>query len=161
MLVVVPRSQQESFLRMAHDQSGHQGVHRTLARLSEMAYWVGMAHDVTRYCRYCRRCQITKAPEALPAPLQPVVASHPWEMVAVDILKVPMSSRGNEYILVAQDYFSKWPFARAIQDQKANTIVQVLKDDIFHWLGPQRNSTQTRAETLRVESSVICVKPLG
>ena len=47
-----------------------------------------------------------------------------------------MSSRGNQYLLVAQDYFSKWPFARALPDQKADRIVQVLRDDIFSLVGP-------------------------
>lgn len=156
LLFIIPRSQQQSFLRMAHEQSGHQGVDRTLARLSEMAYWVGMARDVVRHCRYCRRCQFTKAPETMPAPLQPVIASQPWEMVAVDILKVPMSSRGNQYILVAQDYFSKWPFARAIQDQKADTIVQILKDDIFSLVGPPKklHSDQGRNFESRILSDL-------
>lgn len=131
LLFIIPMSQQASFLRMAHDQSGHQGVDRTLARLSKMTYWAGMAHDVICHCRYCRRCQITKAAETMPAPLQPVIDSQPREMVAVDILKVPISSRENQYILVAQDYFSKWPFAQAIQDQKADTTVKILKDEIF------------------------------
>ena len=105
LLFIIPMSQQASFLRMAHDQSGHQGIDRTLARLSEMTYWAGMAHDVIRHCRYCRRCQITKAAETMPAPLQPVIDSQSWELVAVDILKVPTSSRENQYILVAQDFF--------------------------------------------------------
>ncbi len=119
LLIVVPKSQQSKFLRIAHDESGHQGIDRTMARLSEVAYWVGQGRDVVRYCRYCQRCQITKSPERKPAPLQPVIATRPWELVAVDILKVPMSSKGNTYLLVAQDYFSKWPFARPLPDQKA------------------------------------------
>ena len=73
---------------------------------------------------------------AQPAPLQPVIASKPWELVAVDILKVPMSSSGNQYILVAQDYFSKWPFARAMPDQKADRIVKILRDEVFTLVGP-------------------------
>ena len=39
-----------------------------------------------------------------------------------DILKVSMSSRGNKYILVAQDYFSKWQFVRAMPDQKTDML---------------------------------------
>ena len=47
-----------------------------------------------------------------------------------------MSSHGNQYLLVAQDYFSKWPFVRALPDQKADTIVQTLRDEIFSLVGP-------------------------
>ena len=38
--------------------------------------------------------------------------------------------------MVAQDYFSKWPFARAIPDQKADRIVDILRDDLFTLVGP-------------------------
>ena len=102
-----------------------------MARLSEIAYWVGMAKDVGYYCNHYTTCQITKALGSQPAPLQTIVASRPWEMVAVDILKVPMSSRGNQYLLVIQDYFSKWPLAIPLLDQKGERIVQVLKDQVL------------------------------
>ena len=47
-----------------------------------------------------------------------------------------MSSRGNQYLLVIQDYFSKWPFAIPLPDQKAERIVQLLKDQVFTLVGP-------------------------
>jgi len=121
LLIVAPISLCKKFLYMAHDASGHQGTDKTLVRLSDFTYWVGMAKEVGNYCIWCTTCQMVKAPATPPAPLQPIVTSRPWEMVAVDILKVPMSSRGNNYLLVAQDYFSKWPFAIAFPDQKATT----------------------------------------
>ena len=102
-----------------------------MARLSEIDYWVGMAKDVGYYCNHYTTCQITKALASQPAPLQTIVASQPWEMVAVDILKVPMSSRGNQYLLVIQDYFSKLPLAIPLLDQKGERIVQVLKDQVL------------------------------
>ena len=57
-------------------------------------------------------------------------------MVAVDILKVLMSKRGNQYLLVIQDYLSKWPFAIPLTDQRAETIVRALKDQVFTLVGP-------------------------
>ena len=102
----------------------------------ENAYWVGMAKDVGRHCKHCVRCQVANAQVNKPAPLQPVIASRPWEMVAVDILKVPPSLQGNQYILVAQDYFSKWPFAWPMADQKAERIVRILRDHVFTVVGP-------------------------
>ena len=50
-------------------------------------------------------------------------------------MKVPPSKTGNKYIRIAQDYFSKWPFAQAaMPDQKATRTVQILKDDVFSFI---------------------------
>ena len=93
-----------------------------------------------------------------PAPLQPVIVSRPWELVAVDVLKVPMSLQGNEYMLVAQDYFSKWPFAVPMPDRKAERIVRILKDQVYTVVGPLKSYTQIKIETLKAMyiSSELC-----
>ena len=136
LLIVVPSSLHKLFLQLAHDDSGHQGVDRTMSKLSSMAYWIGMGRRVADHCKFCVKCQYCKSPAPKPAPLQPVLATRPWEMVAVDILKVPVSTNGNRYLLVAQDYFSKWPFAMAMPDQTAERIVKVLRDEVFTFVGP-------------------------
>ena len=123
LLFVVPTSLQKQFLRRNHDESGHQQADRTMARLSRRAYGIGMSKEISSYCNCCFICQQTKAPTSCPALLQPVVASRPWELVVVDILKAPMSHRGKQYMLVVQDYFSKWPFAIPLSDQRADTTV--------------------------------------
>ena len=138
LLIVAPNSLRRKFLHMAHNAAGHQGTDKTIARLSDFTYWVGIAKDAGHHCTHCVTCQMVKAPARPPAPLQPIVTSRPWEMVGVDILKVPMSSKGNQYLLVVQDYFSKWPFAMALPDQKAATIVKVLRDQVFTMVGPPR-----------------------
>ena len=121
---------------LTHDKSGHQGIDRTLSRLLDIACWVGISKSVVRHCTFCVKCQLSKAPPSKPAPLQPVIATRPWEMVAVDVPKVPTSAKGNQYLLVVQDYFSKWPFAQPMADQKAERIVQILRDNVFTVTGP-------------------------
>jgi len=135
LLPVAPTSLRRHLLKNAHDKAGHQGADRIMAWLSEAAYWVGMGKDVHHYCTHCVTCQHTKAVSTQPVPLHPVIASRPWELVAVDILKVPMSHQGNQYMLVVQDYFSKWPSVTPL-DQTAGKIMCALKDQVFTLVGP-------------------------
>ena len=127
LLIVVPKSQWKTFLNITHGDSGHQGVDRTMARLTEIAYWVGMGKDIVHHCTHCFKCQINKAPAQQPAPLQPVIASRSWELVAVDVLKVPMSARGNQYLLVVQDHFSNGPLPKRSQTKKLKELFRFSK----------------------------------
>ena len=77
LLIVVPYSLQNLFLKLAHDDSGHQGVDRTMSKLSDMVYWIGMGRKVADYCKFCVKCQYCKASAPKPVPLQPVIATRP------------------------------------------------------------------------------------
>ena len=47
-------------------------------------------------------------------------------MVAVDILTVPISTNGKKYLLVIEDYFTKWTTAIPLSNQSAATITSAL-----------------------------------
>ena len=71
------------------------------------------------------------------APLVSLPIGQPWEMIAVDVLQVPMSYQHNKYLLVVQDYFTKWAEAIPMLDQTAVHIMQELVK-IFSALGIPR-----------------------
>lgn len=54
------------------------------------------------------------------------LAQHPFQRVVADILKLPVTSKGNRYVLVVEDYFTKFVNLYAIAHQKAITIVECL-----------------------------------
>ena len=83
---------------------------------------MGMAQDVEHHCSECTICQQSKLPRPQPAPLINVPIGRPWQMIAVDILEVPLSSSNNRYLLVVQDYFTKWADATPLPDQTAARI---------------------------------------
>ena len=43
---------------------------------------------------------------------------------------MPITSRGNKYVVVFMDYFMKWVEAFAVPDQEASTIARLLVDNI-------------------------------
>ena len=112
----------------SHDvpAAGHQGREKTLERLRQQAYWVNMSQDVEKHCSECQTCQRSKLPRPTRAPLVSVPIGNPWQMVAVDILEVPVSCKGHRYLLVVQDYFTKWADATPLRNQTAATITQEL-----------------------------------
>jgi len=122
---VLPFSLRQSALSQSHDipTSGHQGIAKTLGRLQDGAYWVGMAQDVAKYCKQCTICQQAKLPGPTPAPLTNVPIGEPWKMLASDILEVPVSRHNNRYLLVVMDY---WAEAVPLQDQTAASISAVI-----------------------------------
>jgi len=53
---------------------------------------------------------------------------QPWQMVAVDILQVPLSTNNNKYLLVLQDHFTKWAEAYHFPNETAScTTIEMIK----------------------------------
>ena len=58
------------------------------------------------------------------------------ERVGVDVLgPFPVTDSGNRYVLVAMDYFTKWPEAYAVPDQSAATTAERLVEEMFARFG--------------------------
>ena len=87
---IVPTSLQEQFLFENHNSAaaGHQGPAKTLQRLSQEGYWVNMAKDVDLHCHGCLDCQKSKLPLPSKVPMVNMPVGQPWQMIAVDVLKV-------------------------------------------------------------------------
>ena len=125
---ILPPNLQKDALTRNHDAptAGHFGSEKTLERLRHDAFWINMAKDVAEYCRQCPTCQQSKLSMPQRAPLQNIPIGQPWQMIAVDILQVPLSSNNNRYLLVIQDYFTKWADAIPLPDQTASRITTEL-----------------------------------
>lgn len=137
--LIVPTSLVSEVLRQAHDSSsgGHLGINKTAAKVKSRFYWIGMLADVQQWCRKCDICASKKGPSSRnKGPLQTYNVGAPFERVAVDILgPLPVSSSGNKYVLVFADYFTKWPEAIPVPDQKAETVAEALITNVVSRFG--------------------------
>ena len=60
----------------------------------------------------------------------------PLERFAIDVLgPLPEAEQGNQHILVAMDYFSKWVEALAMPEQSAATVTHFLVTEVISRFG--------------------------
>ena len=110
--VFVSKSMKPDVFKAFHDNptGGHLSRDKMLGKIRARYYWPNLDDDVKRHFKYCIECQKLKPPPVMPvAPMQPIEWSHPFELVSMDICgQYPTSERGNKYILVITDQFTKW-----------------------------------------------------
>uniref|UniRef100_A0A669C557 Gypsy retrotransposon integrase-like protein 1 n=1 Tax=Oreochromis niloticus TaxID=8128 RepID=A0A669C557_ORENI len=133
--LLVPQQLRSRVLQLVHGVAGagHFGVTKTLRRLRSRFYWPGCRQDVELHVHRCDACTAQKGPsQRSHAPLQQYQVGAPMERVGVDILgPFPTTDQGNRYVLVAMDYFTKWPEAYAVPDQSAVTTAERLVNEMF------------------------------
>ena len=123
-----------------------------MSQLCQRFYWPGHWNDVQKWCRTCVSCakRKTSAPKQR-ATLQSVQIGSPLQMVACDILgPLPTTATGNKYVLVIDDYFTRWMEAFAIPNQEAPTIAQKLVNEFFVVLPCQNSCTRTEGGNLNL-----------
>ena len=122
------------------ETAGHLGVNKTLEGVKERFYWPECTKDVKDWCRACDLCASRERPTHTPqAPLRTYNIGTLLERVALDILgPLPDSDRGNKYVLIIGDYFSKWTEAYAIPNQEAMTVARVLVEEFMARFGIPR-----------------------
>ncbi|XP_018648667.1 KRAB-A domain-containing protein [Schistosoma mansoni] len=132
-LLVVPRIKVESIVEQVHRELGHAGERRTEYAVRQRFWWPSMHEDVVQICKNCNTCYRFKSPrQTSRAPLTPMVTTGPHQRVGIDIMgPLTTTKKGNRYILVMVDYFTKWCEAVPLPQQDALTVARAFID---HWV---------------------------
>ena len=84
-----------------------------------------MRRDVEHVCRTCDLCESRKKTKKqhYKGALQRYTVGIPMKQVALDIMgPLPLSDKGNKYLLVIEDYFTKWTEVVPLPDQEVITV---------------------------------------
>ena len=134
--IVLPKNLQNKILKSIHDDSGHQGLERTLELLQSRVFWPNMFKEVDTYLLNCECCQALKGNYAGPkTQLGSLSTKQPLELLHIDFTKADPSKSGKENILVLMDAFLKFSQAFVTNNQKALTVVKILVDKWFNVYG--------------------------
>src|ERR1051325_4524086 len=130
--VILPDQTELILFNIHKDQSSaHLGVDATYEKLKERYYWPNMYESVVQYIRSCDNCQRRGKPNRREE-LKSIKVGKPFHRIGIDI-KGPLSitTKGNRYIIVAMDYLTKWPEAKAIPNMKATTVAEFIYKEII------------------------------
>ena len=124
---------------------------KTLHRILQEAYWVGMSKDVNRHCQACKKCQQSKLPSPQHALLVNIPMGRPWQMIAADVPEVPISSKNNLLVVGTRLFYKvgrshsliwsksshnhKWAHQGVLQTWHTTLIKDVILKALF-WLKP-------------------------
>ena len=149
--VVVPEHLQKMILSEYHGgvYAGHFSGGKLFGAISRSWWWPGMYKDVIAYCRNCPDCAVVSGNgrKQVP-PLHPIPVQRPFQIFGVDIMELPVTNRGNRYVIVFQDFFTKWPLVFPAPDQKAHRIARLVADEILPMFGVPESLLSDRGANL-------------
>ena len=130
LLFMVPKVYWVTTLNGCHQDGGHQGHNHTLSLLQECLWWPGMANQMCQSIRACRHCLQYEG--GFPkAPLHPIVATTPLDLLHVDFTSIETTLEPNQSprvanVLVFQVHFMKHVLAYVTPNQTAKTVTKFL-----------------------------------
>ena len=137
----VPAMARFHLLRKHHDEVGHPGADLRLKLLKETYWFPRMGRFLRKYVGACMHCAFGKGGygrrEGLLHPL--AKPSIPFDTVHVDHLgPFAKSTRGNSYILMVVDGFTKSTVARATRSLRSSEAVEKLREIFGEFGYPRR-----------------------
>ena len=126
--VVVSKPLRQELLEEAHSTvyAGHFLERKVYDRLRRTYWWYDMRADV-RFYRGCLSCASRKGPGHGVRPLLQPISE---DSIGVDVLKLPLTSSGNQYLVVFLDYLTKCVEANPVPNQQAETIAHLVENSV-------------------------------
>lgn len=94
-----------------------------------------MLKDCVEFTKGCQECQVHSSIQHVPASeLYSIVKPWPFRRWALDIIGEiwPTSSKGQRYILVGIDYFTKWVEAIPLVNVDQEAVVEFIQNHIIY-----------------------------
>ena len=130
---VIQKEELPALLYMMHNDptSGHFAIDAMFNKIKARYYWPQYYEDIKRYVESCDACQ-RRGRSKKNNLLHPIPVHSPFYQIGIDFVgPLPRTRRGKKYIIVAMDYLTKWPEARAVSEATADVTAQFLYEQII------------------------------
>ena len=134
--LVLPKKFHHTVYVELHEKLAHVGAEKVLDLAQQRFYWPRMSHDIEHYIRRKCRCIVTKKPNVPErAPLVPIKATYPFEMVSLDYMKLDKCQGGFEYVLCVVDHFTRFCQLYATRKKSAQAAAAKIWNDFIPRFG--------------------------
>lgn len=127
--VIVPDTLKEIILSQLHDapQAAHPGKQRMLHVARQKYFWNTMRRDIEAHIAKCHSCAEHKGTTGGAAPiLEYPTPSLPFDTVSVDLLKLPKSHQGSQFLLVCVDFLTRFVILTPLKTKTAEEVGHAL-----------------------------------
>lgn len=138
---VIPKLSKWSLLQKYHDRVGHLGFDKCEKAIKTQFWFKGMTRFIRKYINACLQCAYAKGNYGkLEGELHPIEKPQiPMHTIHADHLGPFLKTRkGNMYILVVIDSFTKFVFARPVRGVGSLETVRNLKEIVSVFGNPCR-----------------------
>ena len=120
-----------------HETFGHAGVKTMLKMFVPRFWWHTMQKDLKEWLKTCPSCQVNsrriRAHQDVMHPLKVPTAFDRWHIDFVG--ELPVTLKGNRWLLVAVDYATNWPVARAVPVASKEAVADFIYEEIMMKFG--------------------------
>lgn len=130
---VVHKEELPAILYMMHNDptSGHFATDAMFNKIKMRYYWPQYYEDIKKYVESCDACQ-RRGRSKKNNLLHPIPVHSPFYQIGIDFVgPLPRTQRGKKYIIVAMDYLTKWPEAKAVSEATADATAQFIYEQII------------------------------
>ena len=130
---IIRKEELPAVLYMMHNDptSGHFATDAMFHKIKTRYYWPQYYDDIKKYVEACDSCQ-RRGRSKKNNLLHPIPVHSPFYQIGIDFVgPLPRTKRGKKYIIVAMDYLTKWPEARAVFEATADATAQFLYEQII------------------------------
>ena len=132
----IPSHLRKNVLIQYHDDNGHMGVEKTFQSIKRKYFWPCLLRDINDFVGRCVSCQTRNLKKQQPHMQECDMPPFPFAKLALDVSgPYPKTHSGNQYIVTFIDMYSGWPEAFAVPNKKAETVVNLLIDEVFPRFG--------------------------
>ena len=135
--IVLPRALTAQILKMAHDDLGHNGTHRTYVLLKRLYYWKSLKPSVTKHIQRCYHCQRRNKQVVKYATLHFNVVTFPMQFISMDLIGEfhPPTSKGKRYALTVICMLTGYVFCIPLKTKMAEEVLQAYIDNVYSKFG--------------------------